>query len=212
MNTNIEVLRELDELVEAARLLGVTQAKRGFGCHTDEDRRFERAMYESIDKHRAALLDREAKHPAPPSTPVRVSWADFWIAQGDWPTANDYAAFEKAEQWLLAQQPAAVDDPDAQSAEIDALRAEVERLTLEIGRLQQQYDERTACMIVHRGQALACSDAVHTAYSDERRRADKLAEALRLIESAKDRGFGIDYARGVAQSVLLRDQEEGHEQ
>jgi hypothetical protein len=65
MNTNIEVLRELDELVEAARLLGVTQAKRGFGCHTDADRRFERAMYESIDKHRAALLDREAKHPAP---------------------------------------------------------------------------------------------------------------------------------------------------
>jgi hypothetical protein len=109
MNTNIEVLRELDELVEAARLLGVTQAKKLFGCHTDEDRRFERAMYESIDKHRAALLDREAKHPAPPSTPVRVSWADFWIAQGDWPTANDYAALEKAEQWLLAQQPAAVD-------------------------------------------------------------------------------------------------------
>ncbi len=30
MKTNIEVLRELDELVEAARLLGVTQAKRGF--------------------------------------------------------------------------------------------------------------------------------------------------------------------------------------
>ena len=65
MNTNIEVLRELDELVEAARLLGVTQAKRGFGCHTDEDRRFERAMYESIDKHRAALLDWVAKQPAP---------------------------------------------------------------------------------------------------------------------------------------------------
>jgi hypothetical protein len=107
MNTNIEVLRELDELVEAARLLGTTQAKRLFGCHTDEDRRFERAMYESIDKHRAALLDWKAKQPAPPSTPVRVSWADFWIAQGDWPTANDYAAFEKAEQWLLAQQPAA---------------------------------------------------------------------------------------------------------
>ena len=56
MNTNIEVMRELDELVEAARLLGVTQAKRGFGCHTDEDSRFERAMHESIDKHRAALL------------------------------------------------------------------------------------------------------------------------------------------------------------
>ena len=55
MNTNIEVLRELDELVEAARLLGATQAKRGFGCYTDEDSRFERAMHESIAKHRAAL-------------------------------------------------------------------------------------------------------------------------------------------------------------
>jgi len=31
MNTDIAVLRELDEL-EAARLLGVTQAKMGFGC------------------------------------------------------------------------------------------------------------------------------------------------------------------------------------
>ena len=65
MNPITEVLRELDELVEAARLLGVTQAKRGFGCHTDEDSRFERAMYESIDKHRAALLDWGAKQPAP---------------------------------------------------------------------------------------------------------------------------------------------------
>lgn len=58
MNMNIEVLRELDELVEAARLLGATQAKKLFGEHTEGDRRFERAMYESIDKHRAALLKR----------------------------------------------------------------------------------------------------------------------------------------------------------
>lgn len=70
MNTNIEVLRELDELVEAARLLGVTQAKKLFGCHTDEDRRFERAMYESIDKHRAALLDWEAEPPSAPEPEV----------------------------------------------------------------------------------------------------------------------------------------------
>lgn len=38
-------------------------------------------------------------------------------------------------------------------------------------------------------------------------RAERLAEALRMIESAKDRGFGIDYARGVAQSAL-RDHEQ----
>ena len=42
-------------------------------------------------------------------------------------------------------------------------------------------------------------------------RAEQLAEALRLIESAKDRGFGIDYARGVAQSALRdHDQEVGN--
>lgn len=61
MNDRIEVLRELDELVEAARLLGATQAKKGFGCYTDEDSRFERAMHESIAKHRAAIA---AKQPA----------------------------------------------------------------------------------------------------------------------------------------------------
>ena len=94
-------------------------------------------------------------------------------------------------------------------AENERLRAEVERLTFEMGCLQQQYDERTAYMIVHRGAWLACSDAVRSAYSEEHHRAERLAEALRLIESAKDRGFGIDYARGVAQSALLRDQEEG---
>lgn len=57
MKIDTKALRELDELAEAARLLGATQAKRLFGCHTDEDRRFERAMYESIDKHRAALCE-----------------------------------------------------------------------------------------------------------------------------------------------------------
>ena len=41
-------------------------------------------------------------------------------------------------------------------------------------------------------------------------RAERLAEALRLIESAKGRGFGIDYARGVAHSALRdHDQEVG---
>ena len=53
--TDNKVLRGLDELVEAARLLGTTQAKKGFGCYTAEDSRFERAMHESIAKHRAAL-------------------------------------------------------------------------------------------------------------------------------------------------------------
>jgi hypothetical protein len=82
----------------------------------------------------------------------------------------------------------------AQEAEIERLRAEVEkwkgqhmRDSAELRRLCQHRDEYKA-------------------------RAERLAEALYLIESAKDRGFGIDYARGVAQSVLLYDQEKDHEQ
>src|SRR5690606_18392482 len=72
-------------------------------------------------------------------------------------------------------------------ARADKLLAAAKRLTQEVGRLQQQYDERTACVIAHRGSALACSDAVRSAYSDERRRADRLAEALRNSADALER-------------------------
>jgi prefoldin subunit 5 len=71
-------------------------------------------------------------------------------------------------------------------AERDALAAEVEALRAEVGRLQRQYDERTACMIVHRGQALACSDAVRAAYFDESRRADKLWEEVGRLRAEVD--------------------------
>lgn len=84
---------------------------------------------------------------------------------GDYVLAEDYDALRNASEAL--------------QAEIEALRAQVERLTFEMERLQQQYDERTACMIVHRGSALACSDAVRAAYSEEHERAERLAEALR---------------------------------
>ena len=68
--------------------------------------------------------------------------------------------------------------------DVDALWSEVKRLTLEMGRLQQQYDEQTACVIVHRGSALACSDAVCAAYYDERRRAERLAEENEVLREA----------------------------
>lgn len=70
-------------------------------------------------------------------------------------------------------------DVEQLQAENERLRAEVERLTFEMSCLQQQYDERTAYMIVHRGAALACSDSVRAAYYDEHHRAERLAEALR---------------------------------
>jgi len=92
MNTNIKVPQELDELVEAARLLGATQAKKGFGCHTDEDCRFERAMYESIDKHRAALLNWGTKQPVP-QQPAVVDEAMVERACRHW-----YSRWDEADQ------------------------------------------------------------------------------------------------------------------
>lgn len=71
--------------------------------------------------------------------------------------------------------------------DVEALWAEVKRLTLETGRLQQQYDEQTACVIVHRGTMLACSDAMRAAYYDERRRAERLEQALQKLEEREQR-------------------------
>ena len=45
----------LDSLAECSRLLGSTQAKKGYGIYTADDVKFEVAMYESIYKHKAAL-------------------------------------------------------------------------------------------------------------------------------------------------------------
>lgn len=46
----------LDELVQSARLLGRTEARKERGDYTDQDARFEVAMHQSIAKHRAAML------------------------------------------------------------------------------------------------------------------------------------------------------------
>ena len=47
-------------LIEAARLLGATQAKKGIGYYTREDARFERAMHESIsDKAKRLTAERD---------------------------------------------------------------------------------------------------------------------------------------------------------
>lgn len=79
--------------------------------------------------------------------------------------------------------------------EIEALRAEVERLksmtavTMGIGRGDGNLFIHGDCDSIKAAQALVF-------------RAERLAEALRLIESAKDQGFGIDYARGVAHRAL----------
>lgn len=86
--------------------------------------------------------------------------------------------------------------------DVEALWAEVKRLTLEMGHLQQQYDEQTACVIVHRGSALACSDAMLTAYYDERRRAERLAEVLELMVTTHDEGGWPSATIAIARAAL----------
>jgi phage FluMu protein Com len=49
----------LDRLIEAARLLGITQSKKGYGVYTIADGKVEGALYESIDALRQALAQPE---------------------------------------------------------------------------------------------------------------------------------------------------------
>ena len=53
----------LEALIEAARMLGATQAKKGFGLYTSEDGRLEQVLHESLAKHsntlRTALAEPE---------------------------------------------------------------------------------------------------------------------------------------------------------
>lgn len=54
-------------------------------------------------QHAAAQEIRALLSAAPaPADRLPVSWADFWISKGNWQLANDYAAFELANQWLDA--------------------------------------------------------------------------------------------------------------
>ena len=112
----------------------------------------------------------------------------------------------------------------AQANEIEALRMEVAEWkgiavaqSAEIERLRAEVPELRAARIAYASEFPEAKDGgpdtenIHANIRLLKARAERLAEALRLIESAKDRGFGIDYARGVAQSVLLYDKEKGHE-
>ena len=46
------VTQHFDDAVDCARLLGSTHANYRYGCFTEQDSRFVRAMYEAIAKHR----------------------------------------------------------------------------------------------------------------------------------------------------------------
>lgn len=60
--TDIELMQQaLEALIENARLLGITQAKRGYGFYSQVDAIFERAFHECIAKHSAVLRERLAQ-------------------------------------------------------------------------------------------------------------------------------------------------------
>lgn len=122
-------------------------------------------------------------------------------ASGEWLELLD-ASDWTAEMWVHGTDPVYSADQlrACVSSATEALRAMVERVN--------SWNERVSVCRDHvadivDGLCVICAlDAAEA-------RAERLAEALRLIESAKDRGFGIDYARGVAQSALRdRDREE----
>jgi hypothetical protein len=61
----------LEALIEAARILGATQAKKGFGLYTSEDGRLEQVLHESLAKHSNILRTALAE---PEQEPVAHLW------------------------------------------------------------------------------------------------------------------------------------------
>lgn len=104
----------IDGLIECARLLGVTQGKKGFGCYTREDARFERAMHESISDKAKRLTAELAK--------VREDAERYrWIAGHCRSTSEHWGG-----RWSIIVDgpcPTAHDDEDAFDAAIDAARS-----------------------------------------------------------------------------------------
>ena len=75
----------LHQLIECARLLGQTQAKKGFGIYTQQDSRFEVAMYKSINEHEAKIKEALAQSEQEPvalkwqRAPIRTAWGDEMV-------------------------------------------------------------------------------------------------------------------------------------
>ena len=62
----------LEALIEAARILGATQAKKGFGLYTSEDGRLEQVLHESLAKHSNTLRTALAEPEPEPETYKRL--------------------------------------------------------------------------------------------------------------------------------------------
>jgi hypothetical protein len=101
----------VEALIESARLLGGTQAKKGFGCYTEQDSRFERAMHESIAKHSRALAEHDAQPAAEPAQADEIAeilWHHFGADHVErWEDEAHKAEFRAAALAVTTAQPAA---------------------------------------------------------------------------------------------------------
>lgn len=94
-----DVLREFDEALDAARLLGATDAKRGFGCYTETDSRVEVALWQSIAKHRNAIATLPAAQPEQcAASPADALHESRWKAEAQRYAANADYWRERAEK------------------------------------------------------------------------------------------------------------------
>ncbi len=89
----------LEALIEAARILGATQAKKGFGLYTSEDGRLEQVLHESLAKHSNTLRTAFAEPEQEPLTDEEIS--DLWceVSNTDFVTADTHVfarAIERA--------------------------------------------------------------------------------------------------------------------
>jgi hypothetical protein len=81
----------LSQLIECARLLGQTQAKKALSIYTEQDSRFEVAMYKSIHEHKAKIKEALAQTQEPVAEIVSdtfgclsTKWRDEWTPnEGD---------------------------------------------------------------------------------------------------------------------------------
>lgn len=73
-------------------------------------------------------------------------------------------------------------------AMVERKDAEIRNLQAELDGLRAQYEERTAYTVIHRGQALVCSDAMRQAYSGQIVRAERAEARIADAPVAKVRG------------------------
>lgn len=83
----------IDGLVESARLLGCTQAKRGFGVYTQDDAIMERSCWEGVEARAKAIRDEVAALKAERDATIKDA------NRIDWYEKNKDAVLHIGERW-----------------------------------------------------------------------------------------------------------------